>query len=95
MYNRAPQPAATIAVSKRWRIDGTDYANGEQPDTFAASLSLTGPGAAGATPQGWDVVRTGYSVDDTATMSEQVTLPPLCTLTSSTVVRNGPPPAPP
>ncbi len=89
VYNRAPQPRAEIVVGKSWTINGSTFANGAQPDTFQAQLSLTGPGGGAATPQGWGVTRTGYSVGDTATMSETVTLPPLCTLTSSTVVRNG------
>ena len=33
--------------------------------TFRAQLQLTGPGAAGATNQGWGVMRTGYAVGNT------------------------------
>lgn len=89
MYNRVPQPAASIVVDKRWTVNGTSYLNGQQPLTMSAQLTLTGPGGAAATDQGWGVERTGYSVGNTATVAETVSLPSLCTLTSSTIVRNG------
>ena len=60
VYNRAPIPEADITVTKNWVINGVPYANGAQPSNFAALLQLTGPGAAGATAQGWGVTRTGY-----------------------------------
>ncbi|GAA1943964.1 LPXTG cell wall anchor domain-containing protein [Microbacterium deminutum] len=86
VYNRAPNPPADITVSKTWVINGVTYANGAQPSNFSAQLQLTGPGAAGATDQGWDVTRTGYSVSDQTTLSESVTTPdPAMCSTSSTV----------
>ncbi|WP_105186316.1 VWA domain-containing protein [Micropruina glycogenica] len=89
MYNRAPQPPATIQVDKTWTINGTSYLNGNQPGDFQAQLTLTGPNGAAASNQGWGVVRTGYSIGNTATVAETVTMPELCTLTSSTIVRTG------
>ncbi|HOQ53005.1 MAG TPA: hypothetical protein PLF56_05265, partial [Micropruina sp.] len=89
VYNRAPQPPASIVVNKSWVINGTTYAEGRQPDTIQAQLQLTGPGGAAATNQGWGVTRDGYTVGNTATISETVTLPALCTRGASTVVRDG------
>ncbi len=86
VYNRAPQPPASIAVDKQWIINGTAYDDGNQPDGFQATLSLTGPDGAGATTQPWGVERSGYSVDDVATVSETTALASdLCQLTASRV----------
>ena len=73
IYNRAPIPEADITVTKNWVINGVPYANGAQPSNFSALLQLTGPGAAGATPQAWGETRTGYLVGDTTTLTEDVT----------------------
>ena len=88
VYNRAPQPPASIAVDKQWVINGTVYDEGNQPDGFQATLSLTGPDDADATTQPWGVERSGYSVGDVATVSETTTLASdLCQLTASRVTQ--------
>ncbi|MFK4834629.1 hypothetical protein ACI3KY_02750 [Microbacterium sp. ZW T2_14] len=91
VYNRAPSPEADIAVTKKWIVNGTAYANGAQPGGLSAQLSLTGPGAAGATPQGWGVTRTGYTQGNTTTLSETVGLidPQLCTNDARVTEVNG------
>ncbi|MEU1971682.1 hypothetical protein ABZ477_08490 [Microbacterium sp. NPDC019599] len=80
IFNRAPAPAADITVTKNWVVNGVEYDNGAQPGGLSAQLQLTGPDGAGATDQGWGVVRTGYSVGDSTTLTEDVTLidPDLC-----------------
>lgn len=84
IYNRPQQPPADVTVDKVWVINGTEYAQGEQPSGFTSQLSLTGPDGAGATRQGWDVPRSGYRITDVTTLSETNTLAwPLCVLTSS------------
>ncbi|HEX5859998.1 MAG TPA: hypothetical protein VFY91_17955 [Microbacterium sp.] len=91
VYNRAPNPAANLTVTKNWIINGVPFANGAQPSDFGAQLRITGPGGAGATNQGWGVTRTGYAVGDTATISEQVSLidPSMCTNTAVVTNVNG------
>ncbi|MGA4538829.1 vWA domain-containing protein [Uniformispora flossi] len=84
LYNRTVQ-AADVTVDKTWRINGTAYAQGTQPDGFDASLTLTGPGGAGATSQPWGTPRTGYRVGEQATAAETVRLADGCTLDSSRV----------
>lgn len=71
VYNRAPSPEADVTVTKKWVINKKTFENGAQPDDFDADLFLTGPGAAGATQQGWGVTRGGYAVGNTATITEQ------------------------
>ncbi|UGQ11357.1 hypothetical protein LO772_31950 [Yinghuangia sp. ASG 101] len=84
VYNR-PVVAADVTVDKTWRINGKDYEQGAQPDDFDASLTLTGPGAAGATAQPWGTPRTGYRVGDHPTADETVRLADGCTLDSARV----------
>ncbi len=79
VYNRGPL-SADLTVRKRWLIDGAAYADGSQPAGFAAALSLSGPGAAGASPQPWGATRGGYLVGERATIDETTTLPRLCRL---------------
>ncbi|MFD7891374.1 hypothetical protein ACFV3O_23625 [Streptomyces albidoflavus] len=95
VYNR-PDPSqdelADLTVDKRWIIDGTTYAEGDQPDGNEATLTLTGPGGAGATPQPWGTTRAVYQLGDTATVDEETTLPDRCELTDSQVTEaNGDP----
>ncbi|MEU0636230.1 VWA domain-containing protein [Streptomyces albidoflavus] len=81
-----------LTVDKRWTIDGTPYAEGDQPDGYEATLTLTGPDGAAATPQPWGTPRTGYAPGDTATVDEETTLPDRCELTDSQVTEaNGDP----
>lgn len=91
VYNRAPSPEADITVTKQWIVNGTPYANGAQPGNLTSQLSLTGPGAAGATPQGWGVTRTGYTQGNSTTLSETVGLidPQLCTNDARVTEVNG------
>lgn len=94
IYNRAPIPRANIIVEKEWVINGVEYDNGDQPDEFQTELTLTGPGAAGATEQNWGVARDGYSIDDDVTMDEtDPTLPSdLCEVDTARVTEiNGDP----
>ncbi|RZE22004.1 hypothetical protein C0Q92_17270 [Streptomyces albidoflavus] len=95
VYNR-PDPSqdelADLTVDKRWTIDGTTYDEGDQPDGYEATLTLTGPDGAAATPQPWGTPRTGYAPGDTATVDEETTLPDRCELTDSQVTEaNGDP----
>ncbi|MFJ8880186.1 VWA domain-containing protein, partial [Streptomyces albidoflavus] len=81
-----------LTVDKRWTIDGTTYDEGDQPDGNEATLTLTGPDGAAATPQPWGTTRTGYAPGDTATVDEETTLPDRCELTDSQVTEaNGDP----
>ncbi|MFJ6628658.1 hypothetical protein ACIQMS_25450 [Streptomyces albidoflavus] len=95
VYNR-PDPSqdelADLTVDKRWIVDGTTYDEGDQPDGYEATLTLTGPDGAAATPQPWGTPRTGYAPGDTATVDEETTLPDRCELTDSQVTEaNGDP----
>ncbi len=74
-----------ITLHKTWIINGQTFADGAQPSPFFAQATLTGPGAAGASNQGWGVTRGGYSVGNTAVVNESTTItgPTLCTVASS------------
>ena len=93
VYNRAPQPEASVEVDKHWVINGEDFDEGAQPTGFLADLTLTGPDNAPASPQVWGVPRPGYEVGQTTTIAETVELErTLCTLDSSSVTEaNGAP----
>ncbi len=78
VYNRAPTPTSSVALNKRWVINGTSYVDGAQPSTFVASGLING------TQQGWGVPRTGFSQGDAVSLDESaVTFPPQCTRVSS------------
>ena len=80
VYNRAPSPAATVVVNKKWLINGQSFDEGTQPSGFAAALTI------GGVAQGWGVVRTGFQQGDTTVLNETVSLRGLqCTLISSLV----------
>ncbi|MGX1815019.1 hypothetical protein ACWIGD_14310 [Streptomyces albidoflavus] len=93
VYNRPDQDELVdLTVDKRWTIDGTSYAEGDQPDGYEATLTLTGPDGAAAAPQPWGTPRSGYAPGDTATVDEETTLPDRCELTDSQVTEaNGDP----
>ena len=93
VYNRAPSPQAQITVNKQWIVNGVTYNDGDQPGGLTAQLQLTGPGGAGATNQGWGVARTGYTVGNTTTLSEAVTLidPAMCQTSAMVTSLNGVP----
>ena len=79
VYNLAPTPLAQVVVNKEWDINGTDFANGQQPTDFGATLELTGQ-----TDPEFGVTYTNYSQGDSVTVGESVsTLPPGCTNASS------------
>ena len=80
VYNRAPTPAATVVVNKKWLINGQSFDEGTQPSGFDAALTI------GGVAQGWGVVRTGFQQGDSTVLNETVSLRGLqCTLTSSLV----------
>lgn len=77
VYNLAPQPPATVQVTKKWVINGTEYDNPSQPAAFQAELSLTGQDTAV-----WGQVYGGYSAGDKVIVGETLNadlLPPNCT----------------
>ncbi|MCQ4207538.1 vWA domain-containing protein, partial [Streptomyces longispororuber] len=82
VLNKAPAAVvpASVQVDKEWQVttgDGTrTYPDGEQPGDLQADLSLTGPGDAGASSQGWGVPREGYSEGDAVTVAEQTRFAP-------------------
>ncbi len=53
---------ATVAVEKKWIVDGISYNNGDQPDGISAALSLTEPVAGGALAQKWAETRRDYQL---------------------------------
>ncbi|MGW6486245.1 hypothetical protein [Streptomyces sp. NPDC055056] len=87
MYNR-PQQAeeAGIRVEKQWLIDGKTYTHDSRPAGYDADLTLTGPDNTAPTAQEWGEDRDGYTLGDTATIAETVTIPADCTVDSSRVV---------
>ncbi|PJJ56830.1 hypothetical protein CLV56_1043 [Mumia flava] len=95
VYNEAPALQSSVTVEKEWSINGADpVPDGSQPDGFDAQLTLTGPGAAGATPQEWGVTRPGYTRGDGTTINEELTFgpdaidPDLCTLDEAAIVES-------
>lgn len=72
VFNRPAKAEATVV--KQWVINGNAFAHGSQPAGFDAALTLTGPGAAGPTPQAWGVARAGYLAGETVTIDESLTL---------------------
>lgn len=91
VYNRAPNPEVDLTVNKRWIVNGVEYVNGAQPGGISAALTLTGPGAAAATAQGWGVTRGGYDPGSDATINEAVNLidRELCTNSAAVTEVNG------
>ncbi|KLN36126.1 hypothetical protein FB00_03760 [Cellulosimicrobium funkei] len=82
VYN---QPLGGVVVDKVWLIDGTEYAEGDQPGGFTADLSLTGPGGAEASGQEWGVERGGYQGPEGVTVDETTTVPDGCVLADAQV----------
>ncbi|MEE1721443.1 hypothetical protein PUR58_00110, partial [Streptomyces sp. JV186] len=62
VYTR-PDPSqdalAEHTGDKRSTIDGTSYVEGDQTDGYEATLTLTGPDGAAATPQPWGTPQSG------------------------------------
>ena len=78
---------ATVAVEKKWIVDGISYNNGDQPDGISAALSLTEPVAGGALAQKWAETRSGYAAGGTVTIAETTAFEPgmNCELTGAAV----------
>ncbi|MEO6996865.1 MAG: hypothetical protein ABI112_02165, partial [Terracoccus sp.] len=92
LYNRAPQPQASVVVNKFWDVTAngttTRYPDGSQPDGFSALATING------SAQGWGDPRGGFSAGDVVTIDEtaSVTGRPLCTLSPGRVTKaNGQP----
>ena len=90
VYNRAPNPPASIVVNKQWAITDTTsgvtttYADGTQPTDLQAALTLAG------TPQPFGSERTGLAQGDTVAIAETVTNGLRgCMLGTPTLVRVG------
>ena len=78
VYNRAPNPPATVVLNKTWVVNGTTYAEGSQPPGLIASGQING------TEQAWGSARTGFSQGATVALNETLEATPLqCTLDSS------------
>jgi hypothetical protein len=79
-------PAAQLRVTKTWVVDGTRYANGNQPAGLSAQLRLTVDGA--TSDQAWGTDRAGLrnaqriGIDETTTISASL---PGCRLDSARV----------
>ncbi|WP_157802972.1 prealbumin-like fold domain-containing protein [Compostimonas suwonensis] len=67
-----------VVVTKSWTIDGTGYANGDQPDGFSAALLLTQQNA-----PAFGTVYGGYQAGATVNVSETAEVPEGCTLESN------------
>jgi len=73
VYNR-PAAEASVTVEKQWTIDGSSYADGDQPTWARAALTLTGPDGAGPTTQPFGTQRGGYVAGDTVGIDERTEL---------------------
>ncbi|WP_066461043.1 VWA domain-containing protein [Sanguibacter suarezii] len=78
VYNRAPAETASLTLSKQWVVNGTTYADGQQPEGLDASATIDG------TDQGWGVPRTGFQIPTSPTIAETTAVNlTQCTLDSS------------
>lgn len=88
VYNRAPQPQASLTVDKEWVVNGTAYTEGNQPIGLAAQLSVDG------TPQAWSSSRGGFVEGAEVEVAETtaITGRDLCEVTGSRITeRDGQP----
>jgi hypothetical protein len=77
-------PPATLQIDKQWRINGTTYAAGQQPDGLSAQLALDDRDA------NFDQEYGGYAAGDRVSAQEDTDIAlPLCTLTGSSLVVDG------
>lgn len=83
IYNRHT-PLADLAVAKTWRINGTTYANGDQPEGISAQLKVSEPGQTTPVDKSWSQVYGGYVKGSKARITETVTAPG-CTVDSQKV----------
>ena len=78
VFNRAPNPPASVVLNKTWVVNGTTYAEGSQPPGLIASGQIDGTG------QPWGAARTGFSEGDTVALDETLNATPRqCVLVSS------------
>ncbi len=79
VYNESPGTPATVLVNKVWNVNGTVFANGQQPAELSASLTLN------TTAQQWGTTVGGFRVTDSLSIDETTSIAAssLCTLTSS------------
>ena len=92
IYNRAPNPQASVVVNKNWVVNGETLANGDQPEYLIAGLLVDG------TEQPWGEERTDLVAGSTVPITEQIDTTEgvsglrLCTLDSALVTEaNGVP----
>jgi hypothetical protein len=75
VYNQAVPsiPTSSLGVDKVWNVNGTSYADGNQPDGWSAGLTLDGADSEFTASYG------GYEANPTVTIGEntQIALP-LC-----------------
>ena len=80
------RPPASVTVTKQWVVNGGAPTTSPGAGFAPGQLTLTGPGSAGATNQGWGVTRSGYARGGSTTVDEGApTLPDNCTLVSKTL----------
>ncbi|WP_218220848.1 hypothetical protein [Nesterenkonia sp. Act20] len=87
--------ASSVAVDKTWVINGTEYAQGTQPEGIDAELFLSAPGdSSGKTRQAaWGQEREGYMAGTQVRLKETLSISetrPGCQLKSSEVTAVGP-----
>lgn len=67
VYNQAPNTQATVSVAKKWVVNGTEYANGDQPDDLSAVPTLDGA------TKSFGTTYTGYTKGDSVAIGEKLT----------------------
>ncbi|WP_051172468.1 SpaA isopeptide-forming pilin-related protein [Microbacterium indicum] len=88
VYNTEDRHPADVQVDKTWVVNGTEYANGDQPDALRAELALTSSGSDAAKPQDWATIRDGYEVGDDVGIGEAMSFGDMqrCELVEATIV---------
>jgi len=80
--------SAAVTVNKTWVVDGTSYANGQQPAGISATPSLT-PAGTGTGSVAWGQRRTGFTLGQNVGIGETTVIDPNafpgCTLSSATI----------
>lgn len=79
VYNRAPDPRATVELHKRWVVNGVTVPDGQQP------LGLTARGELNGDDLAFDQVQGGFRQGEQVSIDEttDTTALPLCTLGSA------------
>jgi hypothetical protein len=81
IYNQATIEPATIRVDKTWVINGTSYADGQQPTGFSSSYLIDQLEKASYPDLAWGVTYPGWQPGMIGTLTETVSLPASCTWT--------------